>query len=231
MDTKLDLGWCQGYMGLKYHMTDALLEHNINSNYSTWCPDYALFSYQYYNQLNNLNHNKIHDFCFIGSINSNYQARQWVIDFAKQHFTPTSIFINTDNLPTWQSLGAFDYSNTHIGYNPKNMPDNQSRKVQFRTVQENKYYFETMCQSKFVLCPAGDTSWSFRFYETLMCKSIPIVETWHHTYRTTQEATINYKYVLYNNLETIQNLIHNPTIYNDYLDENNNIFQKYHMIN
>lgn len=47
-----------------------------------------------------------------------------------------------------------------------------------------------MCQSKFVLCPADDAPWSFRFYEVLMCKSILIVESWHHTYRTKEEANI-----------------------------------------
>jgi len=54
---------------------------------------------------------------------------------------------------------------------------NQSKQVQYRVVKENMYYFEKMCQSKFILCPAGDEPWSFRFYETLMCKSIPIVES------------------------------------------------------
>ena len=38
-------------------------------------------------------------------------------------------------------------------------------------VDNNKFYFETMTQSKFVLCPAGDAPWSFRFYETIMCHS------------------------------------------------------------
>ena len=41
------------------------------------------FSRKYYNQICELNHNKIYDFCFIGSINSNYKNRKWVIDFAK----------------------------------------------------------------------------------------------------------------------------------------------------
>ena len=41
----------------------------------------------------------------------------------------------------------------------------------------------------------GDTYWSFRFYETLMCKTIPMVTSWHHTYRTKEEAKINYKYI------------------------------------
>ena len=81
-----------------------------------------------------------------------------------------------------------------------------------------------MCKSKFVLCPAGDSSWSFRFYEVLMCKSIPIVENWHHTYRTKEEAKINYKYVLHNNVET-------EILYDDYVNENVIIFETYHLLN
>jgi|688.fasta_scaffold168580_2 hypothetical protein len=224
MATNLILGWCQGYMALKYHMEEALVEKNMDTNSATHCPRIALFSKKYYNEINELNHNKIHDFCFIGSINSNSKARQWVIDFAKKYFTSDSIFINTDNNPNWNLLGNFDYSNMNLGYCPQNEENNQSKAVQYRIVKDNLYYFEKMCQSKFVLCPAGDSSWSFRFYEALMCKSIPIVENWHHTYRTKEEANIKYKYVLYENIE-------NEITYDDYVNENTKTFESYHMLN
>ncbi len=219
---RLDLGWCQGYMALKFHMEEALIEQNVNTKYANWSPIYALFSNKYYDELNNLNHEKIHDFCFIGSINSNSQARQWVIEFAKKHFTNNSIFINTDNDPNWQLLGPYDYSNLNFGFCPKTYQDNQSRAAQYRVVKENTYYFEKLCQSKFVLCPAGDAPWSFRFYEVLMCKSIPIVESWHHTYRTKEEACIKYKYVLPNNIET--------EIVDDYVKKNTVIFETCHLL-
>ena len=221
---ELDLGWAQGYRGLQYHMQEALIENNLNPDDGVCTPPFALFSRKYYEDINQLNHDKIYDFCFIGSINSNYYARQWVINFAKKYFTNNSIFINTDNNPNWESLGVFDYSNMNLGYCPKNMPNNYTKEVQFRIVKENVFYFEKMCQSKFVLCPAGDSSWSFRFYEVLMCKSIPIVESWHHTYRTREEANIKYKYVLYTNIE-------NEIIYDDYINENTRLFEKYHMLN
>ena len=84
-----------------------------------------------------------------------------------------------------------------------------------------------MSRSKYCLCPAGDSSWSFRFYEVLMCKSIPIVESWHHTYRTKQEATLNYKYILYQNIEdTIRDIN-----YEEYVNENTKLFQEYHILN
>lgn len=222
MDINLDLGWCQGYWGLFYHMEEALIENNLNPNIATWSPSIALFSRKYYNEINELNHNKIYDYIFIGSINSN--ARKWIINFAKDFFTSNSVFINTDNNPNWELLGVFDYSNMNLGFNPKKAHNNQSKTVQYRIVKENILYFEKMCQSKFVLCPAGDSTWSFRFYETLMCKSIPIVESWHHTYRTKEKAKINYKYILYEDFKT-------DMVYDDYVNENTKIFEKHHMIN
>jgi hypothetical protein len=220
---ELDLGWCQGYMGLKYHMEEALQERNLDLNNAYWSPRYALFSRKYYNEINGLNHEKCYDFCFIGSITTNVKEREWVINFAKKYFTVNSIFINTDNERNWKSLGSFDYSFKRLGFCPKSEPDNQSKNVQFRVVEENKYYFETMCQSKFVLCPAGDTSWSFRFYEVLMCKSIPIVKSWHHTYRTKEEADIDYNFVLYEDIENNINL-------SDYVEKNTSIFETYHLL-
>ena len=235
MNDKLKLGWCQGYMALKYHMEEALMERlneavsnpkialmeSLNEAVSN--PKIALFSKKYYNEINELNHNKIYDYCFIGSINSNKKSRQWVIEFAKKYFTNKSIFVNTDNDANWKKLGTYDYTNIIKGYCPKLMHNNQSKKVQYRIVKENKEYFEKMCQSKFTLCPEGDAPWSFRFYEVLMCKSLPIVESWHHTYRTIEESKINYKYLLYQNIE-------NEIKYQDYINENIRIFEKYHLI-
>jgi hypothetical protein len=224
MNKNLELGWAQFYWGLKYHMEDALEEKLLDYSLASWNPPIAIFSNKYCNEINSLNHEKIHDFCFIGSINSCYERRKWVIEFAKNNFTSNSIFINTDYNSDWELLGDFDYSNKNLGFCPKNENDNQSRKVQFRIVNENVFYFEKMCQSKFVLCPAGDSSWSFRFYEILMCKSIPLVESWHHTYRTKEESEINYKYVLYQNIE-------NDILYDDYVNENTKLFEKHHMLN
>lgn len=219
----LNLGWCQGYMGLKYHMEEALIEKNLNPNLAVSNPPSAIFSRSYINSINNLNHDKIYDFCFIGSISSNYKARLWVINFAKKYFTNNSIFINSDCPSTWISLGYFDRTLENICQSPRNFKDNQSKEAQYRKINENKFYFETMCKSKFILCPEGDAPWSFRFYEVLMCKSIPIVESWHHTYRTAEEASYNYKYILYNNIDKDIN-------YDNYILENTNIFEKYHVL-
>jgi len=202
-------------------MEEALKEKEILHHEVTSSPPIAKFSKKYYNEMNELNHNKKYDYCFIGSIKSCYERRKWVIEFAKKNFTKNSIFINTDE--EWEVLGSFDYSKKIKGYCPKIQVDNQSKNVQYRIVKENKEYFENMCQSKYVLCPGGDAPWSFRFYEVLMCKSIPIVESWHHTYRTKEESIIKYKYIMYNEIE-------NDINYDDYVEENTRLFEKYHML-
>ena len=88
-----------------------------------------------------------------------------------------------------------------------------------------------MCKSKYVLCPAGDTEWSFRFYETLMCKSLPIVISWHHTYRTKEEANIKYKYLLVETFEQEETKKLSDEDYNILVSENAKIFQTFHMLN
>lgn len=230
MTKELDLGWSQQYAALGYHMEDAYVENNLDLSNVNSSPPYAIFAKKYCNEIDGLDHNKKYDYCFIGSINSRYEARVWVIDFAKKYFTSNSIFINTDCDSNWNNnwslLGDFDYSNRKLGYNPKADGDNQSRRVQYRVVQENLFYFGTMCQSKFVLCPKGDSSWSFRFYETLMCKSIPIVESWHDTYRTTEESDINYKYLLASDVTET-----NSIPYDELVNENTCTFYNYHTLN
>jgi hypothetical protein len=230
MDKKLDLGWCQEYMGLKYHMEEAYLEKNLDITDITDNPPYAIFSNTYCDTIDNLDHSKIYDYCFIGSINSSYNNRKWIIEFVKKYFTQNSIFINTDtNTNTnqdWQLLGDYDWSNKGLGFCPKSQINNQSKDVQYRIVKDNLFYFQTMCQSKFILCPAGDSSWSFRFYEILICKSIPIVESINHTYRTMEEANIKYEYILANSIKKITDIN-----YNELIAKNTILFKQYHLLN
>ena len=37
-------------------------------------------------------------------------------------------------------------------------------------------YYENMSKYQFVFCPDGDFTWSYRFFESIMCGSIPIIE-------------------------------------------------------
>ena len=183
-------GW---YNALLYHWQDALREKNIHGITPNDRPPAAIFADKYIQDVKALRTGKVYDFCFIGSINSSLENRLWVIQFVKDRFTENSIFVNTDTGP-WGSLGSFDKTGSVTGFNPKEQRNTQSRQTQYRTVSENEFYFKTMCSSEFILCPAGDGPWSFRFYESLLCGSIPIVTSWHHTYRTVLESTFAYKH-------------------------------------
>lgn len=219
---KKDFG-CQDYIAFKYHMDEAYNEKNNKKYISTTCPNIAIFSKKYYTDIQNIENEKKYDYCFIGSINSCIERRQWVIEFAKKYFTDNSIFINTDTNSSFDLLGKFDLSKKNKGYSPKEHINYQSKDAQYRIVKDNLYYFESMRQSKFCLCPAGDAPWSFRFYETLMCESIPIVESHDHTYRTIEESNIEYKYYLYNDNKSH---IYSSNIIN----YNTNIFIKNHLL-
>ena len=78
-----------------------------------------------------------------------------------------------------------------------------------------------MRQSKFTLCPRGDAPWSFRFYEILMCETIPIVNSIHDTYRTFEESLLDYKYLLQSD---------NLFVYDELtINHNTEIFRKNHL--
>ncbi len=51
---------------------------------------------------------------------------------------------------------------------------NKGRKFPLKTFDED--YFNEMRKYKFVFCPDGDFTWSYRFFESVMCGAIPIVE-------------------------------------------------------
>lgn len=221
----LDLGFCQEYMALQYHLEEAIEESNGEYTANiTSSPPYAIFSHKYYNQIKEIKNNKVHDYCWIGSINSCKEHRLWVIDFAKQYFTDKSIFINTDFPSDWVLLGSYDLTCSKCGFNPKLATDNQSKDVQYRKIEENLFYFQSMRQSIYCLCPRGDSSWSFRFYEVLMCESVPIVTSYHHTYRTVEEAGINYMYLLIEKMK-------DDFCIESCLKHNTELFKKYHLLN
>jgi hypothetical protein len=50
-----------GIYGIKISYEEALIEKNLNHDTATSCPPIALFSHKYYNEINELNHNKIYD--------------------------------------------------------------------------------------------------------------------------------------------------------------------------
>lgn len=54
-------------------------------------------------------------------------------------------------------------------------------------------YFRLLSKSKFVLCPSGDCIWSYRFFESILCGAIPIVEQDCRAYEGFRFFTFNDK--------------------------------------
>lgn len=167
----------------------------------------VIFPQSFVRSVEKMPEEKIYDYCFMGAFafwdkfnkksakktqEIGFNNRKWVIDYAKKNFTEKSIFINTSgeiNLKDgWQSLGAFDKTFSGKGCLPKSMEN----KGVF-----DEYYYKTMKMSCFTLCPAGDRPWSIRFFEALMCKSIPVVEKHCHAWRIQEEKNAGYFYYLH----------------------------------
>lgn len=62
----------------------------------------------------------------------------------------------------------------------KKFPDakiiNSNRGRNIKTKAKDKKYFKLMSKAKFTLCPNGDFIWTYRFFEAIIFKSIPIIE-------------------------------------------------------
>lgn len=157
-----------------------------------------------------MDHTKNIDYNFIGSVffTTTFKNRRWIFDFIKKKFTDLSYLVFSDavkninpkrwkNMTGGEPLGKYDktleYNNTEA-YVPTSSQCNSFDDY----VYFDEKYFKIMCQSKFTLCPMGDAPWSMRFFESIMCKSIPILEKDEHTGRFEKERNIGYKYYLIN---------------------------------
>mgnify|MGYP001799678503 FL=1 len=52
-------------------------------------------------------------------------------------------------------------------------------------------YFRLLANSQFVLCPSGDYIWTYRFFESIMCGAIPIIEKSCPAYEGFRYFTMN----------------------------------------
>lgn len=60
----------------------------------------------------------------------------------------------------------------------------------FPTKIWDRDYYEQMAKAQFVLCPDGECVWTYRFYESVMCGAMPIVENPCPAYEGFQYATM-----------------------------------------
>jgi len=61
-------------------------------------------------------------------------------------------------------------------YNKNSLIKNSNKGRTTQKYQIDKEYYDILCKSKFTLTPTGDCPWSYRFFEAILCFSIPILE-------------------------------------------------------
>ena len=148
-----------------------------------------LFPRSFVEAVNEMPNDKIHDYCFMGGLYraDTYDNRRWILDFARDHFTERSHLLISDGHEQHTPLGSFDHTgNTQSVFVPRDLSEDERGYF-------NPAYFETLRHSEFALCPAGDLPWSMRFFEAIMCRSIPIVADRQDTGRNSLERDIGYR--------------------------------------
>jgi hypothetical protein len=90
-----------------------------------------------------------------------------------------------------------------------NFPDatitSSNRGRNINTKQYDIGYFKNMARSKFTLCPNGDFTWTYRFFEAIIFKSIPIIEDYTYHYNGYHYYTKDDKFI-YNDIWVDENL-------------------------
>lgn len=143
----------------KYLFQQALKEHGIDFDSQT---DHKnginivgslkfgiKYPISYLQQIKDLDHSKVYDYSFIGAITKT-GGREKMLE---KYVSERSLIRHSTNGRNADTKYNFDVE-----------------------------YYQTICNSKFSLCPIhvgdfyrGDNGWTYRFVESLFCKSIPIV--------------------------------------------------------
>lgn len=151
-------------------------------------PTKLLFPRSFVDAVNEMPGEKVHDYCFMGSVYRPelHRHREWILDFAKHRFTDRSYLHLSEGHGEHTSLGSFDHTGDDRDvFVPKEVPESQRAFF-------NPGYFQVLRSSQFTLCPAGDLPWSLRFFETVMCRSIPVISAAEHAGRNDLERAIGY---------------------------------------
>jgi len=184
--------------------------------------DVPLWPKSFMDNFKDISFEKKHDFNFVGIIRHAegvHTKRLWILDFAKKHFTDKSYFrLNSnEDMEVHEKLGDFDYT---FSYEGKRFVDKYMR-LNMKRCAFDKDYYGVMCSSEFTLCPAGDCPDSDRFFETIMSKSIPILEKQEHCGHNKKLENIRYKFYL----------LGDDYVYRqDWVDYNYDLFLKTHTL-
>ena len=108
---------------------------------------------------------------YINNIKANILFPSYMINYTKE-------LHNTEKDIDYYFKGTITSSRKWIHAYKKNsiiINSNYGRNSMVKYTLDKDYY-STLSRSKFTLCPVGDCPWSYRFFEAIMCLSIPILE-------------------------------------------------------
>ncbi len=197
---------------------EALKELNLKPKKKKFInTDYCIFPKRFYGYCSSLSNDKKYKYTFIGSLKVDHLTsinRSWIIDFINNKFNNDCYLQFTDKKTkeNYVEKGLFDFTLKTNGFVPKEVKKNK------RNYLDTNYY-KKINQSQFTLCPAGDSFYSMRFLEAIMCHSIPIVLSYDETFRSKKESLLGYKYYLASEEHIFRQ---------DWIDENYRIFINNH---
>eukprot|EP00457_Paulinella_chromatophora_P011685 gb/GEZN01011841.1/.p1 GENE.gb/GEZN01011841.1/~~gb/GEZN01011841.1/.p1 ORF type:complete len:298 (+),score=17.45 gb/GEZN01011841.1/:95-988(+) len=185
------------------------------------CRDVIVFPTRLCNTVASMNRTKRHDVVFVGSLDidrATRRNRQWVKKFAEANFTNRSVLIFTDHYQdaNYTPLGPYDRTRAQWGFVPKQHPRANRNYFDFS-------YYETLVQSNFTLCPAGEGPWTMRFFEALMTRTIPVVQHDNHVGNRCFFTGCQVNYLYYHVDDEL-------VYYQDWADYNYQLFLRHHTL-
>jgi len=135
-------------------------------------------------QITALDDTKTIRYMFSGSFVHLNKHRTWLPEWVKEHFGPEDYFRATDarkGKKKYKPMGVFDQSlNGAAGFRPKGTCHD--------CLKFDETYWAKMRKSKFIICPGGDAPYSFRFYESYLAGSIPIIHNYEDDWKDRQNT-------------------------------------------
>merc|ERR1719382_1316570 len=95
--------------------------------------------------------------------------RSWILPFVQHYFSASDYFKRTDAGADYVPMGSYDHTLE---------PGTQAMWGGAGTCLDlDVDYYQRMAESQFTLCPGGDAAWSLRFYEAILARSIPVIDS------------------------------------------------------
>ena len=111
-------------------------------------------------------------FTIIGNKEFNLIFPKFILNYKNQKDIET-LFIGLQNKKRIEFLNKFE--------NATIINSNRGRNINTKIKDEE--YFTLMSRAKFVLCPNGDFTWSYRFFEAILLEAIPIIQDYSELYK------------------------------------------------